>query len=234
MSFTDPQPSTRILVTGKTGSGKSSRVKEAMRAWLSKGVRVIAVDVCDEYSRHGQAKYGLVQLGPLRHRVTAAELVARPGLVNDARLSLSVVPPDRSARSWARTFMLVERLMRDAGKAVIVVDEVGTWANMAGGPECAKARASLESFSTNGRKDGLALVTVAQCASQIPKLVRSQATEWWTYLQDEPADVDALAERFGRERAEQVSRLALYECIEWRDATNPQPHKKPALRVAGA
>lgn len=232
MSFDAPTPATRLLVTGKTGSGKSSRVKEAMRAWLSAGVRVVAVDVCDEYSRHGRAKHGLVQLGPLRHRVTAAELARNPGLVNDARLSLAVVPMDTSPHAWARTFLLVERLMRHAGKAVVVVDELGTWANPANGAECHRARAALESLSTNGRKDGLALVAVAQRAAQVPPNVRSQATAWWTYLQDEAADVEALAERFGRERAEEVSRLPLYEFIEWRDATHTT--KKPTLRALKA
>lgn len=220
MSLDAPTPSTRLLVTGKTGCGKSTRIKETLRGWLARGVRVVAVDVCDEYSRHGVAKHGLVQLGPLRHRVTAAELAARPSLLNDARLSLSVVPMDRTPRAWARAFLLVERLARHAGKAVVVVDEVGTWANAANGPDCHRARAALEALATNGRKDGLAMIAVAQCASQIPKNVRSQASEWWSYLQDEPGDVDALAERFGREAAEGVSRLPLYECITWRDATH--------------
>lgn len=232
MSTPTPTPAMRLLVTGKTGAGKSSRVKETLRAWLSRGVRIVAVDVCDEYSRHGVVKHGLVDLGPLRHRVTAAELARKPALVNDPRLSLSVVPPDSSPRAWARTFLLVERLMRGAGKAVVVVDEVGTWANAANGPECHRARAALEGLSTNGRKDGLALVVVAQRAAQIPPNVRSQATEWWSYLQDEAADVEALAERFGREQAEGVSRLPLYECISWRDATH-QPTKARLRAVEG-
>lgn len=230
MSFDAPTPSTRLLVTGKTGSGKSSRVKDAARSWLSRGVRVIALDVCDEYSRHGRAKHGLVQLGPLRRRMTAAELAADPSAVNDSRLSLAVVPSDPSPRAWARAFLLLERLMRHAGKAVVLVDEVGTWTSPANGPECHRARAALESLSTNGRKDGLALVVVAQRAAQISPNVRSQATEWWSYLQDEAADVEALAERFGRETAEGVSRLPLYECITWRDSTH---HKAPALRAVG-
>lgn len=232
MTFATPTPATRLLVTGKTGSGKSSAIKEAMRSWLSAGVRVVAVDVCDEYSRHGRAKHGLVQMGPLRHRVTAAELAAKPHLVNDARLSLAVVPMDRSPRAWASAFLLVERLMRDAGKAVVVVDEVGTWTNAANGPVCHRARAALEALSTNGRKDGLALVVVAQRAAQIAPNIRSQASEWRSYLQDEAADVDALAERFGRERAEEVSRLPLYGFVEWRDATHTTNTKrKPALKA---
>lgn len=231
MKFSPPTPAMRLLVTGKTGCGKSSRVKEALRSWLAQGVRVVAVDVCDEYSRHGTAKHGLVQLGPLRQRVTAAELARRPELINDSRLSLAVVPMDRTPRAWARAFLLVERLVRSSGKAVVVVDEVGTWTSLGNGPECARARAALESLSTNGRKDGLALVVVAQRAAQIVPNVRSQASEWWAYVQDEAADVEALAERFGRESAEAVSRLPLYESIVWRDATQTKQPTRPALRA---
>lgn len=225
MSFDAPTPATRLLVTGKTGSGKSSRVKDAVRHWLSLGVRVVAVDVCDEYSRHGRAKHGLVQLGALRQRVTAAELAKRPSLLTAPRLALSVVPADTSPRAWARAFLLVERLVRHAGPAVVVIDEVGTWTNPGNGPECHAARSALEGLATNGRKDGLALVCVAQRAAQVPPNVRSQATEWWAYLQDEPADLDALRARIGAESAEAVSRLPQFECVTWRDAA-AQPHRR--------
>ena len=229
---TAPTPATRLLVTGKTGCGKSSRVKEALRGWLAKGVRVVAVDVCDEYSREGVAKHDLVQLGPLRRRVTAAELARNPRIINDARLSLAVVPQDNRPASWARAFLLVERLVRASGKAVVVVDEVGTWTNAANGTDCHRARAALEALATNGRKDGLALVVVGQRAAQIPPNIRSQATEWWAYVQDEALDVEALCERFGREQAEAVSRLPRFEFIRWRDSTHqPTQHKPPALRA---
>lgn len=232
MSFTPPTPATRLLVTGKTGTGKSYRVKEAIRAWLGAGVRVVAVDVCDEYSRHGVAKHGLVSIGPLRKRVTAAELAASPSLINDPRLALSVVPMGRQARDWAAAFLLVDRLCRGSDKKVVMVlDEVGTWTNSSAHPQCHRARAALEALATNGRKDGIALVVAAQRAAQIPPNVRSQAREWWAFSQDEAADVDALAERFGREKAEGVSRLPEFECIEWRDATHT---KKPALRALAA
>lgn len=221
MTFDAPTPATRLLVTGKTGSGKSSRVKEAVRAWLSMGVRVVAVDVCDEYSRHGRAKHGLVQLGSLRTRVTALELAKRPNLLNAPRLALAVVPQSTLPRDWARAFLLVERLARHAGPCVVIVDEVGTWANPANGPECHAARSALEALATNGRKDGLALVVVGQRAAQVPPNVRSQATEWWAYLQDEPADIEALRARIGPDLAGEVSRLPLYECVTWRDASTP-------------
>lgn len=236
MSFTRPTPAMRLVVTGITGTGKSYRVKDALREWLSLGVRVVAVDVCDEYSRHGKAKHDLVNLGPLRKRVTAHELAANPGLLNDSRLSLSVVPTtrsgehDKSPAGWARTFLLVEKIARYAGKLVLVVDETGTWTNPANGPACAQARAALEALSTNGRKDGIALVVVAQRQAQIATNVRSQASEMWVFGQSEPADVDALAERFGREEAERIAKLPPYEFAEWRrDGASPA-QKTRALR----
>lgn len=223
MSFEAPRPSTRLVVVGKTGTGKSFRVKEALRAWLARGVRVVAVDVCDEYSRHGKPRNGLTSEGPLRKRVTADELAANgKTLMRDARLSLAVVPNDtRSPRSMARTFLMVDAMVRAAGlPCVIVADEVGMWTNSSADRLCHQARVALEALATAGRKDGYALVTVSQSASHIPSNVRRQSDQWWAFLQDDPTDIEAMAERLGKEKAAEVSRLGRFEFVDWRDATH--------------
>lgn len=233
--FKAPRPSTRLVVVGKTGTGKSYRVKEAIRAWLARGVRVVAIDVCDEYSRHGKPRNGLTSDGPLRQRVTLAELLSKPKLVEDARLSLAVVPNDlRSPRAMARTFLAVDALLRAADRpTVIVVDEVGRWTNSGADKECHRARIALEAVATVGRKDGFALVTVSQSASHIPINVRKQSDEWWAFLQDDPADLEAMAERLGKEKAEEVSRLGQFQCVVWTDSTHAAPtqHTPKALRA---
>ncbi len=225
-----PSPSTRLVVVGKTGTGKSYRVKATLREWLKRGVRVVAVDVADEYSREGQPRNGLACDGPLRRRVTALELAKSPELIKDTRLSLSVVPNDvYSPRSMARTFLMVEKLLRLAKRpAVLVADEVGQWTNSSADKLCHQARVTLEALATTGRKDGFALVTVSQSAAHIPSNVRRQSDEWWAFLQDDPTDLEAMIERMGKEKADEVSRLGRFQFVTWRDATH---NNKPALRA---
>jgi hypothetical protein len=226
-----PQPRSRIVVVGKTGTGKSTAVKDALRGWQSRGVKAVALDPCDEYSRHGRPS-GLIQLGPLRHRCTAAELAKKPSRLLDPRLSLAVVPDARTPHAQARAFLLVERLARAAGSMLLVLDEVGVWTDSTFGPATTQAGRVLAALAQNGRHDGLALVLIAQRASSIPKSARAQATDIWAFRQDEPSDVAALAERIGDEQAGQVSRLPVGQSIEWRDTTTTNT-TTPALKVVG-
>lgn len=66
-----------------------------------------------------------------------------------------------------------------------------------------------------GREIGVDLVLVAQRANSIPIGIRSQASRIVSFLQTEPADVTALAQRIGREYAEQILTLARLECVDW-------------------
>ena len=233
--FERPRTTMRLLVVGKTGTGKSTRVKEALRAWQALGVRIVAVDVCDEYSKHGRPRHGLTSEGTLQNRVTAIELARNTDLIKDARLSLAVVPGNGSEaalddpRAMARTALFVMNLVAGARRpTVIVFDEIGRWTNSSAGPECHAAGVRLASFASADRKNGLAGVFVSQCASQIPSDVRRQCDEMWIFLQDYQADLDALSERIGKERAAAVSRLPQFEFEVWRDATH---NTRPQLRA---
>lgn len=225
-----PQPRTRLLVVGKTGAGKSSEVKEALRQWLTAGVRIVALDVCDEYSRDGR-ETGLVRLGPLRKRVRASELAAHPAQLLDSRLSLAVVPDEKTAHAAARAFLLLAALLRHApSRTLFVADEVGFWTDGTLGPAPTQAQRNLVALATNGRHDGIALVMVAQRASQVPKSARAQCTEIWAFRQDDPEDVAALAERIGK-RAEDSARLQVGESVEWRDDEKQQDKPQEKLKL---
>lgn len=227
-----------MLVVGKPGQGKSTYVKRFLADWQRRGLRIIALDVCDEYSVEGN-KAALVQLGGLRKRVTVAELAKAPHLVFERRLSLAVVSGEEP-RDAARGFLLIAQLVRAAGKPVLVVaDEVGLWTDRAADPACHRAEAMLKAMSIGGRKHGVPMVLVAQRAVQVDKTVRSTCTEIHAFYQDEQDDLDALAHRakspaFGVE----VSQLKEFHCAVWRDtnrggqvpAATPADTGGPAVR----
>lgn len=229
-----PEARDRFVVVGKSGSGKSTYVKRMIAGWIRQGVRVVALDVCDEYSRKGNDG-ALVQLGPLRDRVTVEELAAENGAqLLESRLSLSVVCGE-SPRAAARAFLLLESLLRGSRKqCVLVVDEVGLWTDSSADPLCHRARAQLAGLAVAGRKHGLSLVIVAQRAAQISTTVRSQVTQLVSFAQHEPADLDALAERAGKDFAEKVSRLKPFECIAWSDAVSEKPTNPAPTEEASA
>lgn len=238
MKHTAPSASTRMVIVGKTGTGKSFWVKDYLRAALDRGVRVCAIDVCDEYSRSGVPRNGLTSDGPLRQRVTFSQLLAAPQILKDARLSLAVVPDDiRSPRAMAATFLAVVAMLRSVRKpTLLVADEVGRWTDSSADPrkpsKCHMAKIELEAVATVDRKNGLALICVSQSASHIPIDVRRQSDEWVCFLQDSREDVEAMEKRLGTELAAEVSRLGRFKAVIWRDSThNTQAAKNKGLRA---
>lgn len=212
MSDKRPQAHERFLFVGKTHSGKSHALKARLSRWQQLGARVIAVDVCDEYSR--------ARGGPLAQRVSSVELAEAPSKVLEPRLSLAVVPADDSPRGWARTLLLVAKLARAAGKPVVmVVEEVGSVVNSSSDPQCHRARMELISLAVNGRHRGISLALATQRAAQVPTDVRAQLSEIVIFAQDLPEDLAALAERVGKETAEKAAALALGQSVIWRGNT---------------
>lgn len=211
-----PEPRTRSYFVGKTGMGKSHLVKELLRTFGAKGVQIVALDVNDEYSRHGRPS-SVRTLGPLRDRVTAAELARKPELLLEQRLSLAVVP-DATPKQRARAFIMVSRMLRGADRRVLfLVDETGSVINSSLHPDCHKAAAELAVVATSGRHQSISLFIVAQRAAQIPPDVRSQASEWIVFRQDEVSDLDALAERLGKDFSQRTRALQLGQHLDWRD-----------------
>lgn len=226
-----PEPRSRLFFCGKTGTGKSTRLKELLRTWGAKGVRIVALDINDEYSQQGR-ETGLVRLGPLRRRVTAAQLAADPSLLLEPRLSLAVVPGG-GARQWARALLMLAKMLRatKGGRVLFVVDEAGSIIDPGLDPACHQARAELTSLATNGRHAGIALALVTQRAAQLPPGIRSQATSWTVFRQDEPADLEALEERLGKHFSERVRALPIGEHLDWRDDDEEATTTRPALRA---
>lgn len=201
----------RLVYVGKTGYGKSRAVKQLCSELQARGRRLVVFDPCDEYSQHGNAS-AETDLGPVRDRLTARELYRDPRALDAPRLSLAVVPDKDDPKRVALDFERVAELVRATGNCVLVVEEVGYFAEHAQSP--------LKNVATMARKDGVAVVMVAQRAVQIPLTARSQASVIVAFHQDEPADLEALEERCGRAMpgiAEQLPQLRVGESVTWRD-----------------
>lgn len=206
-------PRDRVLVIGKTGSGKSTWAKRLVLAELERRARVVAFDPHDEYSVHGR-KSDHVRLGPLRQRVTMAELVLDPAEHLDRDdLSLSVVP-GRTRQEIAVDFRELCSILRSTGNLVFVAEELGTYGDL--------ATNEIEDCACQFRHEGIPVVLVAQCAVQVPKIARRQASRVVSGRQDDPDDLTALEKVCGETFASRVSCLGVGELVEWRDTFTRQ------------
>lgn len=198
----------RVVVVGKTGSGKSTWTKALVKELHRAGWRVVVFDPCDEYSRASRPNVHVAP-GPLPARCDMSALVHKPELLDGARLGLAVVPDDTSPRTVARDFAGLCSLVRHTGNLCLVVEEVGFFAE--------HAHEELKALATLYRKLGIAAVFVAQRATQIPLTARSQASTVVAFRQDEPPDLRALAEKCGEPFSLDVARLEQGECRIWSD-----------------
>jgi hypothetical protein len=66
-----------------------------------------------------------------------------------------------------------------------------------------------------GRHRGIDLLWTAQRASEVSRTLTSATDLWIFYSQTEPRDLDAIAERCGRDIAARVGELGLHECFVW-------------------
>jgi hypothetical protein len=202
-------PRDRLVIVGKTGSGKSTWAKKLMAAELEHGTRIVAFDPHDECSQLGR-KSDQVRLGPLLQRCTVEELFHDPREWLDREdLALAVVPA-RTRRECAIDFLEVSEQIRSTGGLVYVVEEVGFFGDY--------ANDSLEDVACQYRHEAIAVALVAQCTVQIPKIARRQASRVVSGRQDDPDDLAALEKMCGRGFSERVSRLSPGELVEWRDS----------------
>lgn len=202
----------RVGLAGKTGSGKSTLAKAIAAGELRAGARVLAFDPHDEWSQHGSDYRGEVTLGPLRSRMTVAELCEDSTVLDDPRLSLAVVPePEAEPDDVAEDFKALASLVKDTGGLTFFVDEIGEF-----GAHC---EATINKVGTGFRKFRVPVVITSQRVIQIPKTCRTQLSHLISFLQDDAEDLDALRKRQGPEFAERVSRLAQHKFEVWRDGS---------------
>lgn len=194
-------PSERVLVIGVSGTGKTTYAKKLLSGGAGgpPAGRVVFFDP--------QADYVDVAVP-----VTLAELRAAPELLKGERVAVAVQPDGDTEEELAAEVEELCELVRKAGRLVVVLDEVGDYADA--------ARKTLSRLARNGRHDGIASVWVTQAAMEIPKGVRRQATRVFSFLQTDPSDLSAL-ERFGPQFVAQVR--------GWRKGADPAAWVLPSL-----
>jgi len=125
----------------------------------------------------------------------------------------------RRAKTFACSFTPVEdleeefeevcRLVYDYGRMLFVVEEA---------PLVLKAGYMPPAFGRivrTGRHRQLDLLWTAQRASEVSRTLTSATDIWIFYSQTEPRDLDAIAERCGRDIADQVAGLGLHDSFIW-------------------
>jgi len=80
-----------------------------------------------------------------------------------------------------------------------------------------------------GRHRQIDLCWTAQRAAEVPKTLTSLTDVWILFSQTEPRDLDALADRCGREVADRVARLGLHDFFLWDAITHQELEDSPRL-----
>lgn len=182
-----------VGVVGRKGSGKSTRV-----ATLLKYVpRVLAWDPMADH----------VDLLPDRFEGLEDDLYEYFNEVSEGRLktfACAVVPDDVE-----NEFEPICELVFDFGPMLFCVEEA---------PFICRAGVITPKFGKivrTGRHRGIDLLWTAQRASEVSRTLTSATDIWIFFSQTEPRDLDAIAERCGREIADKVAGLGLHDSFTW-------------------
>jgi hypothetical protein len=197
----------RVIVVGQVGSGKTHWTRTEIAAPAE---RCVVFDPAEDpqWLADGFRPW------------TVAELAAEPGLLaaDNMRIVCHPRPGDFAERGslagakGAEVETLCD-LVRAAGDLVIVWDEVGDYDEEGADP--------LQRLARGSRHQGVAVVFVSQCAIEIPKRCRRQATRIVSFLQSEPSDLATLADKCGEAFANQAR--------DWRKGQPPAVWTLPSL-----
>jgi ABC-type ATPase with predicted acetyltransferase domain len=183
-----PQPHERWLVTGVTGTGKTTLVRQHVRE----------VRRCIVWAPKGD--FELAQ----RCNGVAEAAIAADGWRRGC-LRAVVVPDFRD--DVTEQFDALCELVYWVGGAELVVEECGVL----------DPRQPLRHFAklvALGRERRISVTCVAQRAVQVPTIFRSQVSRVTSFRQTHRADVDALVELIGAD-AERVASLPNFNFIDW-------------------
>ena len=188
---------------GMRGAGKSRYVKARL---VRPADRVVVWDPQAEYAESCDLD-----------EVSAVEFANEaPELLGAERCKIAVVPDFIDTAELAPLFaeFLAQLKTRgdatkgtDAGPCLIVVEETALLRPRADG--------NLVALATQSRHWRMPLVLVSQRATMQPPGARGQWSHLVSFLQTEPGDLDALAERIGDAKARRVAELPRHKFVEW-------------------
>ncbi len=199
-----------VAELGASGMGKSTATKDLL-AREQEHWPILWFDPDDEYSIHGRESDQVV-LGPLLVRVTWDEYLDLPAdVLDDPNLSMAVVPdpdPDEAAEQFAHLVRDVE----STGSLLFGFDEPGKLFRRK------VAAAACDHLLTRARKwgeRGCAVAIATQRLAMLPIDGRGMLNEIEAFWLSEPADVDALSDRCGRDFARRVTALPKGQSLLW-------------------
>jgi hypothetical protein len=179
-------------VVGRKGSGKSTRVATLMKYCP----RIVAWDPMEDHTDLLSDAFEGVddELDEYFTQAWRAKTFA-----------CSFAP----AEDLEEEFEEICRLVYAYGRMLFVVEEA---------PLVLKAGYMPPAFGRivrTGRHRQIDLLWTAQRASEVARTLTSATDIWIFYSQTEPRDLDAIAERCGREIADQVAVLGLHDSFIW-------------------
>lgn len=165
----------RVIILGVPLTGKTY-----FAANLTKDcTRVIYFDPCGDYEKYGAIEF------------TIDELEAAQHVLKQPKFKISLRPNDEDSSAMADDLHRMVTLCRSVGQMTIVLDEVGDY--------CQEGARTINKLFRNGRHDGIVTILVSQVATDIPRTCRRIATKYYSFLQEDPGDLDALEEKCGPE-----------------------------------
>lgn len=188
-----------VGIVGIRGSGKSHYAKHRI---VKAAARVVVWDPNSEYAEPCDLD-----------EVSVDELAAESSLLTTQQCRLAVVPDWQDPTELAAQFAVFVTELREAdhNEPTLVLIE-----------ECALLRprgdGMLIALATQSRHWKMPLCIVAQRATMIPPGARSQCSIIVSFRQNDPGDLDALAERIGANKAARAGELPRHRFIVWSEA----------------
>jgi hypothetical protein len=195
-----------IGIVGRKGSGKSSRLRELLRYCP----RFVGFDPMGEHApQDGKNRFeSPAQLARFlkwsREKETFAGVYVPSGELDEEIEEVS-------------------RLIYARGHLCFACEEVPLYTQAGYMPPL------LGKLVRTGRHQQIDLVSTAQRAAEVPRMLTALTDVWILFSQTEPRDLSALADRCGRDVAERVAELGLHDCFVWDAVAHGEIEDSPRL-----
>ncbi len=194
-----------VGVVGRKGSGKSTRVRELLRYCP----RFVVFDPMGEHAQGNRNRFE-----------SPAKLGQFLNWARDQQTFAGVYVP---AGELDEEIEEVSRLVYKRGSLCFVCEEVPLYSQPGYMPTI------FGKLIRTGRHRRIDICWSAQRAAEAPKTLTSLTDLWVLFSQTEPRDLDALADRCGREMAERVAGLGLHDYFLWDAITHSELEDSPRL-----